>query len=37
MMLRVVLENYADGNRHIPRNRLKYEGDALPEVEGLLE
>ena len=36
-MMRVVLENYAGGNRHIPQNQLKYEGRALPEVEGLLE
>jgi hypothetical protein len=37
MMMRMVLENYADCNRHISRNQLKYEGRALPEVEGLLE
>jgi hypothetical protein len=36
-MMRVVLENYAGGNRHISQNQLEYEGRALPEVEGLLE
>jgi hypothetical protein len=36
-MMGVVAQNQAGGNRHIPQNQLKYEGRALPEVEGLLE